>query len=83
MARSKKKYSYLNKEILRSYIKLKQKSSITLYTRNSIILPNFVGKRIFIYTGKVFKGINVVEDMVGLRVGELVFTRKTVIHGKQ
>jgi len=46
------------------------------WSRNSIILPHLIGKRLQVYNGKQFILLNITEEMVGYRLGEFVATRK-------
>ena len=54
-----------------------------IWSRRSIILPQMLGQKVYIYNGKVFKSINIVEDMIGHKFGEFSSTRKKVIHKKK
>lgn len=50
------------------------------FLKNNTILPEFVGKIFHIYNGKILKSIKIEEPMVGLKFGQLVFTRKFLKH---
>lgn len=65
--------------------RLKENSykSIRIYSRNCIIFPAFVGLRFEIYNGKSFLSLEIKENMVGLKFGELIFTRKLAKHKKK
>lgn len=52
------------------------------YSRNSIIIPQFVGKVFDIHNGNKFVKITISEEMVGHKFGEFSFTRKKTIHKK-
>lgn len=60
--------------------KIHKKSSIKIWTRASIILPEFLGYKFEIYNGKRFVVLTVTEDMIGYKFGEFALTRKVLIH---
>ena len=45
-----------------------------------IVLPEMVGNKIGIYNGKEFIEVNLVQEMIALRLGELAPTRKIASH---
>lgn len=53
---------------------------IKTHARDMFVLPEMVGKKIGVYNGKEFIDVNLVDEMVSLRLGELVPTRKSVTH---
>jgi len=50
--------------------------NIKTHCRDMIVLPEMIGLTIGIYTGREFVSIRLVDEMVGLRFGELAPTRK-------
>lgn len=70
------KKKFIKKNILRIVLKKKIKKEFKTFSRNTIILPKFVNYIVYIYNGKTFIKLKLVEKMVGLKFGELVFTRK-------
>ena len=48
--------------------------------RNTIIIPEMVGKNIMVYNGKLFAPVKVEIDMLGHYLGEFALTRKSVKH---
>lgn len=50
------------------------------HCRDLIVLPVMVGKKIPIYNGKAFVEVLIVPEMLGMRFGELVPTRKIASH---
>jgi small subunit ribosomal protein S19 len=44
-------------------------------SRNSSIIPKFIGQTFRIHTGKIFKEILVTKEMLGHKFGEFVKTR--------
>lgn len=60
--------------------KLEKKDNVKTHCREMIIIPNMIGKTIKLYNGKEFLPLKIVENMLGHRLGEYVFTRKRVSH---
>jgi small subunit ribosomal protein S19 len=56
------------------------KKNIKTHARDMIVLPEMVGKKIQIYSGKEFVSVTIIEEMIGLRFGELVPTRPVAKH---
>ncbi len=56
------------------------KKPVKTHLRNMIVLPFMVGKTILVHSGKAFQQVNVIEEMIGHRLGEYVFTRTKVAH---
>jgi small subunit ribosomal protein S19 len=50
--------------------------SIFIRSRNSIIFPSCVGLIFNVYNGKKFTSLVIKKNMVGLKFGEFVITRK-------
>lgn len=51
-----------------------------IWSRRSIILPKFLGKKVFIYNGKTFIPLKISSEMIGHKFGEFSSTRKKIIH---
>ncbi len=54
-----------------------------IWSRRSVILPQFIGKQFMIHNGKTFIPLKVTPDMVGHKMGEFATTRKKAIHKKK
>jgi len=81
--------STLRRKIKRGFVEQEQKllekveqgvKSIKTHCRDMVVLPNMVGIKMSIYNGKEFVDIHLVEEMVGMRFGQLVPTRKIATH---
>ncbi len=48
--------------------------------RNTIILPEYLDKIIYVYNGNTYKKIKITEDMIGTKLGQYIFTRKFCKH---
>jgi len=51
--------------------------------RSSTIIPDLIGKSLPIHDGKNFKSVIVSSLAVGLKFGELVFTKKVPVFKKK
>lgn len=60
-----------------------QEERIRIWSRRSMILPSFCGKKCEVYNGKAFITLLVTEDMIGHKFGEFAVTRKKGIHTKK
>ena len=56
------------------------KKPVKTHLRDMIILPFMVGKTIMVHSGKEFQQVNVIEEMIGHKLGEYIFTRNRVAH---
>jgi small subunit ribosomal protein S19 len=54
---------------------------IKTHVREMIILPDMIGVTFEIHTGKEWKPVEVMPEMVGHYIGEFALTRKPVSHG--
>lgn len=60
--------------------KIEKKGRVKTHSRELIILPNFVGKKISVHNGKQFVDIEIVAEMIGNRLGQYAQTRKRTGH---
>ena len=56
---------------------------INIWSRRSVIIPQFINQQVYIYNGKTFLSLLVTEDMVGHKFGEFAITRKRALHKKK
>ena len=56
---------------------------IIIWSRRSVIIPQFINQQVYIYNGKTFVSLLVTEDMVGHKFGEFAITRKRALHKKK
>ena len=78
MARSVWKGPYIEESLIKKVEKLKNetvKKPIKTWSRNSTIIPDFVGHSFMIHNGKSFIPITISEEMVGHKLGEFAPTR--------
>ena len=82
MARSLKKGPFIKDSLLKKIQNNKgSQKPIKTWSRSSTISPEMVGLVIAIHDGKRFIEINIVENMVGHKLGEFAPTRKFTRHG--
>ena len=73
MTRSIWKGPFVHPSLLKKIDKLKEspnKKPIKTWSRNSTIIPDFVGHSFMIHNGKTFIPITISEEMVGHKLGE-------------
>jgi|TARA_B100001093_G_scaffold400313_1_gene387843 small subunit ribosomal protein S19 len=78
MARSVWKGPFVHPSLLKKIDKQKDstnKRPIKTWSRNSTIIPDFVGQSFMIHNGKSFIPITISEEMVGHKLGEFAPTR--------
>ena len=76
MARSIKKGPFVDSYLFKKAEKAESdKKPIKTWSRNSTIIPDFVGHSFMIHNGKSFIPITVSEEMVGHKLGEFAPTR--------
>ncbi|EMR14394.1 MAG: 30S ribosomal protein S19 [Sweet potato little leaf phytoplasma] len=86
MSRSIKKGFFADHNLLSKVMrqeKQKIKKTIKTYSRDTSIIPEFVGHKIAVHNGKDFTDLFITEDMVGYKLGSFAFTRKHVVHAKK
>ena len=79
MTRGIWKGPFVHPSLLKKIDKIKDKSKkqpIKTWSRNSTIIPEFVGHSFLIHNGKTFIPITISEEMVGHKLGEFSPTRK-------
>ena len=79
MSRGIWKGPFVHPSLLKKVDKLKdqsRKAPIKTWSRNSTIIPEFVGHSFLIHNGKNFIPITISEEMVGHKLGEFSPTRK-------
>jgi small subunit ribosomal protein S19 len=57
------------------------KESVKTHLRDAIVLPDMVGKKIGVHSGKSFEYVEIKPEMIGHYLGEFALTRKKVLHG--
>jgi len=83
MSRSLKKGPYTDPKLLKKLKALRPgtKTAVKTWSRASVITPDMVGFAVAVHNGKQHIPVQIVEDMVGFRLGEFAPTRKFVRHG--
>ena len=83
MSRSLKKGPYVNEKLIKKISQLKpgDKTVIKTWDRACTITPEMVGFKIGVHNGKEHIVVDIVENMVGHRLGEFSPTKKFIKHG--
>jgi len=80
MSRSKWKGFFVNKTILKKFLKFKIKKEknviISTFSRNSSIIKEFVGVHFKVYNGIRFFNVFITEQLIGYKLGEFSYTRR-------
>ena len=87
MTRSRWKFFYVDPILMYQffYVKilpldedvLEEPDVISVWSRNSIILPEFVGSFVEIHNGKSFFFLRITSDMIRHKMGEFALTKRT------
>ena len=84
----KEKYKIDSSEISRKFFKenileistiaksLSEEEPIEVWSRNSVVLPEFQGFYFFVYNGHVLKKLLVKQEMIGKKFGEFAATKR-------
>ncbi len=74
-----------DKHIFKKIVKAKANEKakpVRTHSRDLIVIPEMVGVRFAVYRGNNFELLDIKEEMLGQYLGEFVFTRKKLQHGK-
>ena len=77
-----RQFQEIEKFVNRAKEKIAKKKQVKTHTRYIIVVPEMVGMRIMIYNGKTFMPVDIIEEMLGHRFGELAPTRGRIKHDK-
>lgn len=85
MNRVKWKGPHINHNLLKKVENTISNSKNTIKTtsKNSIIVPKFIGLTLQVYNGKTFITIKVIEEMLNHKLGEFINTRKQFSYKKK
>lgn len=77
-----RQFQHIEEFVNRAKMKLKKNKPIRTHSRNIVIIPEMVGMKIFVYNGKSFLPIEIIEEMLGHKLGEFAPTRARIKHSK-
>ncbi|PIN98710.1 MAG: 30S ribosomal protein S19 [Candidatus Diapherotrites archaeon CG10_big_fil_rev_8_21_14_0_10_31_34] len=77
-----KKLDYQIEKALKVKSSGKEPKPIRTHDRDAIVIPKMVGLSFAIYNGKEFEIREIMQEMLGHYLGEMVLTRKRLLHGK-
>jgi small subunit ribosomal protein S19 len=60
----------------------KDQKPVRTHLRDTIIIPKMIGIKFGVYKGNSFETMEVMPEMLGHYLGEMVLTRKKLVHGK-
>ena len=81
----KKKKCYFKKDHIKKIKKISYyaRQDIKIWCRFLIIIPLYINITFRIYNGKFFVRVKIKKEMIGLKFGELCFTKKKVKHSSK
>jgi small subunit ribosomal protein S19 len=74
-------YDVIENFVRRCNEKSSRNKPIRTHNREMVIIPAMIGRTIGVHNGKEFLRVDITEEMLGHRLGEFAFTRKTTKHG--
>ncbi len=86
MSRSAKKGPFIDENLLKKIIRVKESKSkdiIKTWARACTVIPDFIGLTIHVHDGKRFIPLYITEGMVGHKLGEFAPTRTFRLHSGQ
>jgi small subunit ribosomal protein S19 len=60
--------------------KIAKRDNVKTHCREMVVVPQMIGKTVLVHTGKEYQPVMINEEMLGLRLGQFVLTRKGVKH---
>ena len=81
MKRSKWKGPFIN--LIKNLDNSDEKKSLRKASRNSTIIPKFIGHSFKVHTGNAYSEILIVKEMIGHKFGEFSATRKSFAFKKK
>ena len=76
-----RQFSYIEDFINRAKRRIAKNKPVRTHKRDIVIVPQFVGMKIFVHNGKNFIPVDIIGEMLGHRLGEFAPTRSKVKHG--
>lgn len=81
MGRARWKGPFIHSKFLKNKNKNNMSDlSVFIMSRASVVLSAFVGYKVLIHTGKVFKKVFITREKVGYKFGEFCATRQRCSH---
>jgi len=69
-------------EVLKNEVKNSTHGTIKTDSRESTILPEFVGKTFMIHNGKNYTTLKITKEHIGYKLGEFSITKKIPVYKK-
>ncbi len=76
-----RQFQKIEEFINRAKTKLERKKQIKTHQRDLVVVPEMVGLKIHVYNGNKFVPVEIIEEMLGHKLGEFAPTRARVSHG--
>jgi small subunit ribosomal protein S19 len=81
--RSSWKNPFIDLNLIKDIQNTKKNHTVEIFSRKSIILPQYISLKAAIYNGKKFITRTISEEMVGKKFGEFSLTRSKYVHKKK
>jgi small subunit ribosomal protein S19 len=75
-------FQEIEKFLDRANSKIGKNKQIKTHLRDMMVVPRMVGMKIGVHDGRKFAPVDIVEEMLGHRLGEFAVTRQKIKHGK-
>ena len=75
-------FQEIEKFVKRAGVKISKNKQVRTHQRDIIVVPKMIGMKISVYNGRNFIQVEVMDEMLGHKLGEFALTRARVKHGK-
>jgi small subunit ribosomal protein S19 len=76
-----RQFHEIEKFIARANKKISRNKAVKTHSREIVIVPKMIGMKIHVHNGRAFEPIDISENMLGHRLGEMAPTRTRTKHG--
>jgi len=74
-------FNVIERFVKKCEVRSSKNRPIRTQNRSLVVVPAMLGKIIFVYNGREYIKVQIIEEMLGHRLGEFAPTRKTIKHG--
>ena len=77
-----RQFQKIEEFVSRAKVKMSKKNVVRTHQRDLVVVPEMVGMKIHVYNGRNFIAVDIIEEMLGHKLGEFALTRARIKHGK-
>jgi len=77
-----RQFQKIEEFVSRAKVKMSKKNVVRTHQRDIVVVPEMVGMKIQVYNGRNFIAVDIIEEMLGHKLGEFALTRVRIKHGK-